>query len=230
MLDRAEFERSLPKIVGYLEEPIASSSIVPMYFVCQRARQDVKVALVGQGPDELFCGYKRHLGVHYGKTWRSLPIPLRHLTTLAVNRLPRNETLKRGVYSLGIEERLQRYEHVFSLAPAETIRGLFRDDCLPKGGKDGGVDYWSALVPQMEHIDEIGGFQLLEIRSSLPDELLMFADKLSMAHSLEVRVPYLDRNVVEFAQRLNSSMKIHKHRGKWLHRRVCQRYLSAPNS
>ena len=63
VLDRAEFERSLPKIVGYLEEPIASSSIVPMYFVCQRARQDVKVALVGQGPDELFCGYKRHLGV-----------------------------------------------------------------------------------------------------------------------------------------------------------------------
>jgi asparagine synthase (glutamine-hydrolysing) len=225
VLDRAEFERSLPKIVGYLEEPIASSSIVPMYFVCQRARQDVKVALVGQGPDELFCGYKRHLGLEYGKTWRRLPIPVRHLTKLAVNRLPRNETLKRGVYSLGIEDRLQRYEHVFSLAPAEAIRGLFRDDCLPEGGKDSGVDYWSALVPQMEHIDEIGGFQLLEIRSSLPDELLMFADKLSMAHSLEVRVPYLDRNVVEFAQRLNSSMKIHKHRGKWLHRRVCQRYL-----
>ena len=61
-LDRQEFERSLPKIVGCLEEPIASSSIVPMYFVCQRAREDVKVALIGQGPDELFCGYKRHLG------------------------------------------------------------------------------------------------------------------------------------------------------------------------
>ena len=58
-----------------LEEPIASSSIVPMYFVCQRARQDVKVALVGQGPDELFCGYKRHLGVHYGGTWRKSAVP-----------------------------------------------------------------------------------------------------------------------------------------------------------
>ena len=50
----------------------------------------------------------------------------------------------------------------------------------------------------MEHTDELGGFQLLEIRSSLPDELLMYADKLSMAHSLEVRVPYLDRTVVEY--------------------------------
>ena len=225
LLDRVEFERSLPKIVECLEEPIASSSIVPMYFVCQRARQDVKVALVGQGPDELFGGYKRHLGVHYGKTWRRLPIPVRHLTKLAVNRLPRNETLKRGVYSLGIEGRLQRYEHVFSLAPVETIRGLFRNDCLPGGNTDHAIHYWSSLVPQMEHIDELGGFQLLEIRSSLPDELLMFADKLSMAHSLEVRVPYLDRTVVEFAQRLNSSMKIRNHRGKWLHRRVCQHYL-----
>jgi len=63
MLDQAEFERSLPKIVECLEEPIAASSIVPMYFVSQRARQDVKVALIGQGPDELFGGYKRHLGV-----------------------------------------------------------------------------------------------------------------------------------------------------------------------
>ena len=53
----------------------------------------------------------------------------------------------------------------------------------------------------------------------------MFADKLSMAHSLEVRVPYLDRTVVEFAQRLTSSMKIRKHRGKWIHRQVCQHYL-----
>jgi asparagine synthase (glutamine-hydrolysing) len=225
VLDRAEFERSLPKIVGYLEEPIASSSIVPMYFVCQRARQDVKVALVGQGPDELFCGYKRHLGVAYGKTWRSLPVPLRHLTTLAVNRLPRNETLKRGVYSLGIEDRLQRYEHVFSLAPSETISGLFRDGCLPARHVGNGVDYWSSLLPQMSHSDDLAGFQLLEIRSSLPDELLMFADKLSMAHSLEVRVPYLDRTVVEFAQRLTAGMKIRNHKGKWIHRQVCQHYL-----
>ena len=75
--DQAEFERSLPKIVECLEEPIATSSIVPMYFVSQRARQDVKVALIGQGPDEMFGGYKRHLGVHYGDWWRGLPAGVR---------------------------------------------------------------------------------------------------------------------------------------------------------
>src|SRR6266480_1381276 len=192
-LDQSEFERSLPGIVDCLEEPIAASSIVPMYFVCQRARQDVKVALIGQGPDELFGGYKRHLGVRYGELWRGLPGGLRSMIGFAVDGLPRNETLKRGVHSLGVEDRLKRYQDVFSLVPTETVDELFRDDVLPRNqnGHDL-LEYWSELAPQMKYSDELGGFQLLEIRSSLPDELLMYADKLSMAHSLEVRVPYLD--------------------------------------
>ena len=224
-LDQAEFERSLPKIVECLEEPIASSSIVPMYFVSQRARQDVKVALIGQGPDELFGGYKRHLGVRYGDWWRWLPSVIRSPVSFAVDRLPRNETLKRGVSSLGTLDRMKRYQDVFSLAPARIIDGLFQDDTLPRRNGDELVDYWRGLIPQMAHTDELGGFQLLEIRSSLPDELLMYADKLSMAHSLEVRVPYLDRTVVEYVQRLGAGFKIRNGIRKWLHRRVCERYL-----
>src|SRR5438093_5672201 len=131
-LDRAEFERSLPKIVECLEEPIATSSIVPMYFVSQRARQDVKVALIGQGPDELFGGYKRHLGVRYGNWWRGLPAGLRSMIGFAIDRLPRNETLKRGVSSLGTSDRMKRYQDVFSLAPAQTIDGLFHHGLLPE--------------------------------------------------------------------------------------------------
>jgi asparagine synthase (glutamine-hydrolysing) len=224
-LDQAEFEHSLPHIVECLEEPIAASSIVPMYFVCQRARQDVKVALIGQGPDELFGGYTRHLGVHYGDWWRWLPGPLRSAIGLAVNGLPRSEMLKRGVRSLGVEDRLKRYQDVFSLAPAETIDGLFREDVLPEERGQELLEYWDALRPQMEHTDELGGFQLLEVRSSLPDELLMYADKLSMAHSLEVRVPYLDRVVVEYVQRVGSHFKIRNGSRKWLHRKVCESYL-----
>ena len=224
-LDQAEFERSLPKIVECLEEPIAASSIVPMYFVSQRARQDVKVALIGQGPDELFGGYKRHLGVRYGNWWRWLPTGLQSVVGFAINGLSRNETLKRGVSSLGTENRLKRYQDVFSLAPEPTIHELFREGLLPEPGSDGLVEYWRALLPQMEYTDELGGFQLLEIRSSLPDELLMYADKLSMTHSLELRVPYLDRTVVEYVQRLGGNLKIRRNTRKWLHRQVCQRYL-----
>ncbi len=196
-LDQTKFERSLPKIVECLEEPIATSSIVPMYFVSQRARQDVKVALIGQGPDELFGGYKRHLGIHYGNWWRGLPAGLRSMAGFAVNRLPRNEMLKRGVRSLGSEDRLRRYQDVFSLASPETIDGLFREGVLPE--RDG---------------------------HELVDYFLMYADKLSMAHSLEVRVPYLDRIVVEYVQRLGADLKVRNGTRKWLHRQVCQRYLS----
>lgn len=225
-LDQGEFERSLPRIVDCLEEPIAASSIVPMYFVSQRARQDVKVALIGQGPDELFGGYKRHLGVHYGGWWRGLPGGVRSMIGRAVNGLPRSETLKRGVYSLNNEDRLKRYEDVFSLAPSETISGLFQDGVLPERQSEQDlVQYWRELAPQMDRTDELGAFQLLEIRSSLPDELLMYADKLSMAHSLEVRVPYLDRTVVEYVQRLSANFKVRNGTRKWLHRRVCQSYL-----
>jgi asparagine synthase (glutamine-hydrolysing) len=224
-LDQIEFERALPKIVECLEEPIATSSIVPMYFVSQRARQDVKVALIGQGPDELFGGYTRHLGIHYGNWWRGLPAGLRSMAGFAVNRLPRNETLKRGVRSLSAADRLKRYQDVFSLASSETIDGLFRDDVLPDRDRHELVEYWDALRPQMEHTDELGGFQLLEIRSSLPDELLMYGDKLSMAHSLEVRVPYLDRTVVEYVQRLGANLKVRNGTRKWLHRQICQGYL-----
>jgi asparagine synthase (glutamine-hydrolysing) len=224
-LGRDEFEKSLPKIVECLEEPIAASSIVPMYFVAQRARQDVKVALIGQGPDELFGGYRRHVGVRYGEWWRRLPMGLRSLVGSAVNGLPRNEMLKRGVASLGTPDRLKRYQDVFALAPREVIDGLFHDGLLPHGQLCELVDYWRGLIPQMVHTDELGGFQLLEIRSSLPDELLMYADKLSMAHSLEVRVPYLDRTIVEYVQRLGSDFKIRNGSRKWIHRRVCGSYL-----
>jgi asparagine synthase (glutamine-hydrolysing) len=77
----------------------------------------------------------------------------------------------------------------------------------------------------MAATDELGGFQFLEVRSTLPDELLMYTDKMSMAHGLEVRVPFLDRDVVEFVERLPAKLKVRWGAGKWLHRHVCKQYL-----
>ena len=224
-LSRESFERSLPKIVSVLEEPIAASSIVPMYYVCERARRDVKVALVGQGPDELFAGYNRHLGVQYGAHWRRAPAWLRKAIEAGIGRLPRNETLKRGVYSLNVESRMKRYQNVFSLLPGDEVDSLFRDGLLPDGAGDRILQCWRPLEAEMEGSDELGGFQVLELRSSLPDELLMYADKLSMAHGLEARVPYLDKEVIEFAQGLPAAFKVRRGQRKWLHRRVCEQFL-----
>jgi asparagine synthase (glutamine-hydrolysing) len=227
-IDQQTFEKSLPHIVSCLEEPIAASSIVPMYFVSQRARQDVKVALNGQGPDELFGGYKRHLGIHYGGLWSGLPGWVRKPLTAGIHALHRNEALKRATYSLHVEDRFKRYQQVLSIAPSETIDGLFQDGLLPTHPGDRILDCWSDLFPLMEHTDELSGFQFLEVHSTLPDELLMYADKLSMAHSLEVRVPYLDRELVEYVQRLNSVFKVRNGSRKWLHRQVCADMLPPP--
>ena len=226
-LDRATFEEMLNTIVSCLEEPIASSSIVPMYFVCKRAREDVKVALIGQGPDELFAGYKRHIGVRYGSYWGAIPSWLRTPMASAIGALPRNETLKRGIYSLDVKDRLKRYQHVLSLMRADAIDALFEDGVLDADAGDKILDCWKPLVPLMSDTDELGGFQFLELRSTLPDELLMFADKLSMAHGLEVRVPYLDKEIVEYVERLPASFKVHYGQQKRLHRQVCQGLLPA---
>jgi asparagine synthase (glutamine-hydrolysing) len=226
-IDQKTFEDSLPKIVSCLEEPVAASSIVPMYFVSQRARQDVKVALNGQGPDELFGGYKRHLGIRYGGLWSALPGWVRKPLAAGIQALPRNEALKRATYSLHVEDRLRRYQQVLSIAPGRTIDGLFHDGLLPEDAGDRVLQCWSDLNPLMEHADDLSGFQVLEVCSTLPDELLMYADKLSMAHSLEVRVPYLDREVVEYVQRLDAKFKVRNASRKWLHRRVCAEMLPA---
>ena len=226
-LSRQTFEQSLPEIVSVLEEPVAASSIVPMYFVCRRAREDVKVALIGQGPDELFGGYTRHLGVRYGDYWRRLPGWLRRGIGAGIMRLPRSESLKRGAFALDVEDRMRRYQNVFSLLPGPAVDGLFAHGVLPDGAGDRILECWRELEPQIGETDELGGFQVLELQSSLPDELLMYADKLSMAHSLEVRVPYLDREVVEYVRRLPTAFKVRRGERKWLHRQVCHDFLPA---
>jgi len=224
-ITRSIFEEALPKIVASLEEPIAASSIVPMYFVCERARQDVKVALVGQGPDELFGGYVRHLGVRYGALWARLPGWMRNPISSVIAALPRNETLKRGVYSLAIPDRMRRYQHVLSMLPGDQVDGLFLDGLLPHGSGETILECWANMVDLMSETDELGGLQFLEVRSTLPDELLMYADKLSMAHSLELRVPYVDKEIVEYVERLPANLKVRNGSGKWLHRQVCRTYL-----
>ena len=227
LISRSTFEKALPKIVAALEEPIAASSIVPMYFVCQRARRDVKVALVGQGPDELFGGYLRHLGVRYGGLWARLPGWMRTHISSAVAALPRNEKLKRGVYSLAIPDRMRRYQYVLSLLPGEQVDRLFQDGLLEPNSGDTIQECWASMAELMSETDELGGLQFLEVRSTLPDELLMYADKLSMAHSLELRVPFVDKEIVEYVERLPAKLKVRSGSRKWLHRLVCAAFLPA---
>ncbi len=224
-ITRSVFEETLLKIVASLEEPVAASSIVPMYFVCERARQDVKVALVGQGPDELFGGYRRHLGVRYDTLWSGMPGWMRRAISSAIEALPRNETLKRGVHALAMPDRIHRYQHVLSLLPGGQIDELFQSGVLDDNAGDTILDCWASMTELLSSTDELGGLQFLEMRSTLPDELLLYADKLSMAHAIELRVPYVDKEIVEYVERLPAHLKVRNGSRKWLHKQVCRNLL-----
>lgn len=224
-ISREIFERELKNIVRCLEEPIAASSIVPMYFVCGRAREDVKVALVGQGPDELFGGYRRHLAARYGAAWAALPAWVRAPLERAAAALPRNETLKRGLYALDCGSRRHHYERILSLLPREQVDELFWPGLLKANLDESLLECWGDLTNLMGGTDELGGLQFLEVRSTLPDELLMYADKLSMVHGLELRVPFLDKEIVEYSEKLPANLKVRNGVGKWLHRQVCKKFL-----
>jgi asparagine synthase (glutamine-hydrolysing) len=133
--------------------------------------------------------------------------------------------LKRATYSLDVSERTRRYQQVLSLLPGDQIDELFCDGLLGANAGDAILDSWAELSPLMEKTDELGGFQFVEMRSTLPDELLMYADKLSMAHGLEARVPFLDKELVEYVERLPAQFKVRNGSRKWIHRRVCAEFL-----
>lgn len=224
-ISRQEFINSLPTVISSLEEPVAASSIVPMYFLCKLASESVKVALIGQGPDELLGGYKRHLGVQYGCYWRRLPISVRNVFKFLISSISTSETLHRSIYSLDIASQLQRYKQIFSIQSPLIIDSLFREGIMPGNFAEQINSLWRNLKPFMTRTDELGGFQLIELRYALPDELLIYGDKLSMAHSLELRVPYLDYKIVEYTERLSATFKVRNYSGKWIHKQICKSKL-----
>jgi asparagine synthase (glutamine-hydrolysing) len=224
-LNQEMFEETLFQVADKLEEPVTASSAIPMFHLCRRAREDVKVALMGQGPDELFGGYNRHVGTSYGAFWRALPDSGRQIIGSTAIKLTRSEWVRRARYSLAVTDRVQRYEHILSICDKQGVRALMRDDVLNSNGTVSITHCWGDLIPLLQSTDELGGLQFLELRSTLPDEQLMYADKISMASSLEVRVPYLDHELVEYVERLDSSFKVRYGKRKWLHKKVAAMYL-----
>ena len=201
----------LPELIWHLDEPVADTAFVTTYLVAQFARQDVKVILSGVGGDELFGGYRRYLGDYYARWYRCLPRILRKnvLHTL-VKRLPSDRhssvlnffRYMRGFIEsaeLSAEQRYRSYVEVFS----EDIRHeLMR--AAPEQLFDalGGAFAESVPGDALRYLFEV------DARTQLPDDLLLLTDKMTMATSLECRVPFLDHELVELAAGIPGDMKI----------------------
>jgi asparagine synthase (glutamine-hydrolysing) len=187
-------------IVRAMDEPHGDESVVPTWLICERVAAEYKVALVGTGGDELFAGYPRHIGLGAASLWNRVPGPLRSLLSGAASRLPEPEggglgvsRLKRFTRSSG-GSTASRY---FSLQDRLSEPGLFAPDIrqIMTAG------YPAAMFAEHGRTAPTDGLVrpalYMDYRTYLPDDLLHLADRISMAHSLELRVPFIDHEVVE---------------------------------
>ncbi len=212
---QAQIENILPAIIRSFDEPFADSSMVPNYLVCEAARKWVTVALSGLGGDELFAGYERYRGALLAGYYQRLPRWLRQgVIKRCVNMIPegRNsglwvDRLKRFVDggALPLAQRYQRYLAAFT---DEEKAQLFSGDLLSELEKHGGQETQLAMQKVAESPDSLNWILLTDMETYLPDDELRKADRLSMWHSLEVRVPFLDHKLVEFVATIPSKYKL----------------------
>lgn len=199
-----------PALIRSMDEPIADSSFIVTYLVSKLARESVKVILSGVGGDELFGGYRRYYNVALNRLWHQVPGPLRrNLIVPMIDALPADRNnrllnffrLAKGFVRYAERPPEQHYQGLVSILDCDVLAAC------------GSVEH-AANDPFVEALAECDSHDVLDqimycdLKTSLPEQLLLLTDKMSMACSLEVRVPYLDYRVVEFAARIPTAMKI----------------------
>src|SRR5689334_19218271 len=198
-----EFVAALPEIVWYLDEPVADPALVPLFFVAREARKHVKVVLSGEGADELFGGYTIYREPLSLKPFEYLPGPLRRSMRRVSAPLPEGmrgkSLLHRG--SLTLEERYYGNARSFSDAQLRDVLPGFRDEWTH-------TDVTASVYADSAGWDPVARMQHIDLFTWLRGDILVKADKMTMANSLELRVPFLDPEVFAVASRLPVDQKI----------------------
>jgi asparagine synthase (glutamine-hydrolysing) len=222
----------LPRIVWALDQPLADSSSVPSYYVCQSAREKVTVALSAVGGDELAGGYERYLGILLGDHYSKLPLIFRKNIARVANRLPDFGSqgrfsafrLKRFVASAD-RDPARAYFRLLSTIDTTELRALLTGEWLAElnhfSPEDLVVEAFrrsgsESVVHQMLFADATG---------YLAGDLLPMTDRMSMIHSLEVRVPFLDHELLEFAASIPPQLKIRRLTKKYVLRQATVKLL-----
>lgn len=219
-------------VADHFDEPFADASALPMYRVCELARENVTVALSGDGADEALAGYRRHVFQHQEERLRGMiPGFLRRglLGPLArvwpqMDWAPRPLRARATLASLARDGAQGYAEAVGVTAPVQRAR-LFNDHARAAlGDHVGEVRYWQAMAdaPAREPLDRA---QYADLMIWLPGDILTKTDRMSMAVSLEAREPLLDYRLIEFAASLPASMRVKGSTGKAIMKRAMEPYL-----
>jgi asparagine synthase (glutamine-hydrolysing) len=217
LLGHLDYARSLEETVRYLEEPLCTPSALPMLHVCRLARKSVTVVLTGQGADEPHAGYARYLAERYGAPWRALPAPLQRAARAVIELVPRAEQLRRAARSLAVEDPAARFAEVHAVFDDAAKARLWRAERAPARPERTSetMACWLAGVDERDALQQL---TYADARTSLSDDLLLYGDKMSMATSIEARVPFLDVEYMAVAEALPSSLRIRRLTHKWAHR------------
>lgn len=223
LIDRKEYLDFFYKSFYHTEEPIAEPTIPALYYLSKLASQHVKVVLSGQGADEPMAGYKRYVGEQYFSKYNwFLPfIPVDLISRI----LPSNGTLARGFYASRFTEDLERFIGIYTLFTPDLKQQLFNSRLAWLGGTDQKYLFEQNFARTTALKDSLSKLLYLDTRTMLPDNLLLFNDKLTMANSLENRVPYLDLDLVSFLETLPVHFKLRGKKGKYLHRIAAEEWL-----
>jgi asparagine synthase (glutamine-hydrolysing) len=199
-----EVAARLPEIVAHLDDPVADPAMLPLYFVAEEARKQVTAVVSGEGADELFAGYRIYAEPRALAPFEVVPAPLRALLARAARRLPDGvrgvDLLRRG--ALPIEDRYYGNARPFR---ADQLAAVLRTYQPGHSPRDVTADSYRSTrgwdpVSRMQHVD---------LTTWLPGDILVVADRMTMAHSLELRVPFLDPLVFEAARDLPRREKLH---------------------
>ena len=213
--------QSLPDIVRSVEEPLGTTSIMPMWYLVKKAREQATVVLTGQGTDEPWGGYRRYQVemVHRMFPFASFWQGLRGLSGVA-GALP--EVLERGLRTLsvrGLQNRAVEACTLFSGAERKSLLGSDAD-----GGASKLMQYWLGILDN-GMAEPAERMMQMDARMNLADDLLLYGDKISMAVSLEARVPMLDVELMSFVESLPLQYRLALRRGKIVHKKMAERYL-----
>ena len=220
IISEEEYWASLPKVQYYLDQPLADPSCVALYFVSKLAAEHVKVVLSGEGADELFGGYRIYHEPYSLRGYQRLPRFLRKFLAACVAKLPDfkgKSFLMRGAQTL--EERFIGNAKMFSeKEKARLLRDIPATDPTEKT---------RAFYAQTAGQDDVTRMQYLDINRWMVGDILLKADRMSMAHSLELRVPFLDREVFKVASRIPVKHRIAAGTTKYAMRLAAERHIPA---
>ena len=225
----------LPKLLWHLDEPMADATILPTYLLSKMTRQHVTVALSGEGGDELFAGYTQYQGLKINRLLHLLPQSWRRVLLTLVSHLPAFGSAPLGYFLHRLERIMassgyplfEGYLHKVAFFSPEEQQQLFSPDFLEKANT---FPYLSALrqIPRdYPELDPVYQANLADLLVYLPEDMLVKVDRMSMACSLEVRVPLLDHNFVEFALSLPFDLKMAGLQTKAIFRQALRPWLPA---